>query len=47
MIALHTWKAPNGRKVPILLEEPGLPRRDAPAQAAYSRRLRQPVRCAG
>ena len=24
MITLHTWTTPNGRKVPILLEELGL-----------------------
>ena len=25
MITLYTWTTPNGRKVPILLEELGLP----------------------
>jgi GSH-dependent disulfide-bond oxidoreductase len=25
MITVHTWKTPNGRKVPIMLEEVGLP----------------------
>ena len=30
MIALHTWKTPNGRKVSILLEELGLPYRVVP-----------------
>jgi GSH-dependent disulfide-bond oxidoreductase len=25
MITLYTWTTPNGRKVPIMLEETGLP----------------------
>lgn len=30
MITLYTWKTPNGRKVPILLEELGLPYKAVP-----------------